>query len=130
MLAVERICSDLDIELTPTNVTRGPMRLRCPRVLAGLLEKYGEGHVILVLRTIAETGSNSVALHSQIILAVSDIIRAHPTWAARGLAWLEAFDDIDLLAMATAAKANRKAVPVRQAVAAILFERLRSVFES
>jgi hypothetical protein len=125
MQVVEKICADLDLELTPTNVSRGPMRLRCPKVLAGLIDDYGEGHVILTLRTIAESRGNESALHSQIIYAVSDLIRAHPTWAERGLSWVEAFDSIDLLGMARTAKVNRKAVPVRQAVAALTFDRLR-----
>ena len=112
MQAVEKICADLDIELTPINVSRGPMRLRCPNVLAGMIEKYGEGHVILVLRTIAESRGNESALNSQIITAVSDIIRARPEWAAQGLRWIEAFDDVDLLAIATAGKPWRSSAGI------------------
>jgi len=125
MQIVEKICADLDIELTPINVSRGPMRLRCPNVLAGMIEKYGEGHVILVLRTIAESRGNESALNSQIITAVSDIIRARPEWAAQGLRWIEAFDDVDLLAIATAGKPWRNFLPVKHYVAAHVVAQLR-----
>lgn len=54
---------------------------------------------------------------------------AHQSWPDRGLAWIEAFDNIDLIDLATKAKANRKAVPKRQAMAAMLYECLAPIFD-
>jgi hypothetical protein len=56
------------------------------------------------------------------------IVLAHPSWPNRGLTWIEAFDNIDLIDLITKAKANRKAVPKRQAMAAMLYERLAPIF--
>lgn len=52
------------------------------------------------------------------------LLLAHPFWPDRGLAWIEALDNIDLIYLATKAKANRKAVPKRQAMAAMCLNRL------
>jgi hypothetical protein len=45
------------------------------------------------------------------------------------LAWIEAFDNIDLTELAKMAKANRKAVPKREAMTAMLYERLALIFD-
>lgn len=76
-----------------------------------MLLDHGEGHVFITLRTIVESSGNERALTAAGIQGVSDLVLAHPSCPDRGLAWIEAFDDIDLIDLATKAKANRKAVP-------------------
>jgi hypothetical protein len=61
------------------------------------------------------------------MLAISDIILAHPAWAAT-TDWLDAIDSADLAAMRARAKANRRAVQPRAAIATLLFEHLRRTF--
>ncbi len=127
--AIARLCADLEIEIVPTNVRGGPRRTKAGNVLRRLLDEHGEGHVVIALRTIIESEGNDTALTSPVIHGVSDLILAHPGWTDRGLAWIEAFDDIDLLDLAAKAKANKKAVPARPAMAAMLYERLVPTFE-
>jgi hypothetical protein len=64
-----------------------------------------------------------------VIKGVSDLVLAHPKWPEHGLAWIEAFDDIDLLDLAKKAKANKKAVPAKAAMATMLYERLAPIFD-
>lgn len=123
------LCAKLEIEIVPCNVRSGPRRTKAGNVLRRLLSERGEGHVIITLRTIIESDGNDTALTSPVIYGVSDLILAHPGWADRGLAWIEAFDEIDLLDLTAKAKANRKAVPARAAMAAMLYERLAPNFD-
>ena len=72
---------------------------------------------------------NECALTAPAIWGVSDLVLAHPSWPDHGLAWIEAFDEIDLIELAKVARANRKAVPKREAMAAMLYERLAPIFD-
>jgi hypothetical protein len=81
------------------------------------------------LRTITESTANDRALIAPVINALSDILAAPPRWAERGVAGIEAFDNIDLLHLAAAAKENRKAVAPRAAITAMLHSLLSPVFD-
>jgi hypothetical protein len=94
-----------------------------------MLLEHGEGHLIITLRTIVESSGTERALTASGIQGVSDLVLAHPSWPDHGLAWIEAFDNIDLIELAKMAKANRKAVPKREAMAAMLYERLAPIFD-
>jgi hypothetical protein len=59
----------------------------------------GEETVTLLLRAIAETTSGTAALKLPILKAVSSCLR--PAWVAKGLALLEAFDQIELIGLHT-----------------------------
>ena len=59
----------------------------------------GEETVTLLLRAIAETTSGAAALKLPILKAVSSCLR--PAWVAKGLALLEALDQIDLIGLHT-----------------------------
>ena len=67
--------------------------------LAKMLDRHGEQHVILCIRTIIESEGNAAALVEPVIGAVSSVMVFHPEWANRGLAWIEAFDDVSLMAL-------------------------------
>lgn len=69
------------------------------RRLLRLLKWQGEEHVILVVRTITESEGNEGALVEPIISAVCEVMWRRPDWPERGLAWIEAFDQIDLLGL-------------------------------
>jgi hypothetical protein len=94
-----------------------------------MLLDHGDGHVIITLRTIVESSGNERALTAAGIQGVSDLVLAHPSWPDHGLAWIEAFDNIDLIELAKMAKANCKVVPKREAMAAMLYERLAPIFD-
>jgi len=126
---VEEICSDLGVSIIAWKEPYGPLRTKSPKIIRIVLDRHGEGHLIIVLRTIIESTGNECALIAPVIWAVSDLILAHPKWPDHGLAWIEAFDNIDLLDLARKARANRKAVQKRPAMAAMLYERLAPIFD-
>ena len=64
--------------------------------LQTIAEKHGEEHLTLTLRTILESEGNRDALFEPIISAVSSAIVRNPEHVAKGLAWIEAFDQIPL----------------------------------
>lgn len=128
--AVKDILDSLGIEVVACNESRGPMRTKASQTLRRLLDEHGRGHLIMTLRTIVESNGNDQALTEPVIHGVSDLILHHRSWSERGLAWIEAFDNIDLIALAEIASANRKAVPKREAMAAMLYERLAPLFDA
>lgn len=82
----------------------------------------------MTLRVIMESENNRMELVAPTILSVSDIILAHPTWPDAGLAFLEAFDAIDLAELRSRAKAKRRAAQPRQAMATLLYQTLSQTF--
>jgi hypothetical protein len=70
-------------------------RLRLHR----LVYLFGPQHVILLVRTITESEGNQGALVDPIISAVSSVMSCHRDWTDKGLAWIEAWDSIPLLAI-------------------------------
>jgi hypothetical protein len=65
--------------------------------LARSLDRHGAPHVILLIRTIIESEGNAAALIEPVLSAVSSVMVFHPEWANRGLAWIEAFDNVPLM---------------------------------
>jgi hypothetical protein len=126
---LENILSELGITAIACNETAGPMRTRAANVIRRVLDEYGEGHLILVLRTITESEGNEAMLIQPVIEGLSDILMAHPSWGDRGLAWIEAFDNINLKELAAKAKANRKACRKRAAIAALVHDKLSPLFD-
>jgi hypothetical protein len=57
--------------------------------------KDGAGYITLLIRTIIESAGNENALIEPVIVAVSLCMR--PQWTSRGLAWIEAFDQVPLI---------------------------------
>jgi hypothetical protein len=127
-MSIETILSDLGIAAIACHETNGPMKTRAVNVMRRLLDDHGEGHLILVLRTITESEGNAAMLTEPVLRGISEILLAHPAWGERGLAWIEAFDGISLKELAAKAKANRKAATKSDAVATMLYERLQPIF--
>ncbi|KQT21720.1 MULTISPECIES: hypothetical protein [unclassified Bradyrhizobium] len=65
--------------------------------LQKLIRYHGEQYTTLVIRTVIESDGNELALIEPVISAVSDVMRRHPEWPEKGVAWIEAFDGIPLL---------------------------------
>jgi hypothetical protein len=127
--SLESICKNLGITAIPTKQYRRPRETHAGESLQRIFDRHGEDHLIMTLRTITESAGNDRALIAPVINALSDIIAAHPRSAERGFAWIEEFDNIDLLHLAAAAKANRKAVTPRAAIATMLHSLLSPAFD-
>ena len=121
------ILEALDIRVIPTTKQREPGETCAINTIENLFKSHGPEHLTIVLRSIAETVNNRMELVAPTIAAVSDVILAHPTWA-QTTEWLDEMDKIDLTAMREKAKANRRAVPLRRAMATLLFAKLSEKF--
>lgn len=121
------LCAELGISVIPTTKQRDIMETCAINTLGRILNEHGAAHLRSVLLSIVETESNRRNLVAPIIWAVSDVLLAHPSWF--GSAWLDAMDGIDLGEMHDRARANRRAAQPRQAIATMLFDKLRATFE-
>ncbi|HWL06741.1 MAG TPA: hypothetical protein VNQ99_17695 [Xanthobacteraceae bacterium] len=122
------ICRDLDIEIIEVHQTQGPGQTRAVKTMERIMNEHGEGHLIMVLRTIMESANNKTELVAPTIWAISDLILAHPEWPDTGLAWLEAFDGISLPQIRQKAKGNRSAAQPRAAICTLINDKLLPIF--
>lgn len=122
------ICASLDVSIIGPTVSRAPGTTKCARTLQRILERRGEGHLVLLLRTIMESENNRMALVEPVLWGVSDVMIANPCWPDRGLEWLDAFDTIDLCAIWGDAKCANGAPPERHGISARITELLRARF--
>lgn len=125
--ALANICAELSVTVIPVTKQRDVMETCAVNTLERLLAEYGEEHLRSVLISIVETTNNKRMLVAPVLWAVSDTLLAHPSWFSGE--WLDAMDKIDLAEMHERAKANRKAAQPRQAIATMLFEKLREKFQ-
>lgn len=122
------ICEELEIRVIPNPKHRGPMETKAVETMERILRDQGYGHLKMVLMSVVETPNNKRELVAPVIWAISDLIRAHPTWAERAGDWFAALDNISLGDIRAMAKANRRAAKPRDAIATMLFGHLRPTF--
>lgn len=125
--ALASICAEVGIAVIPVTKQRDLMETCAVNTLERVLANHGEEHLRSVLISIVETENNKRMLVAPVLLAVSDVLLAHPSWF--GGDFLSAMDAIDLANMHERAKANRRAAQPRQAIATMLFEQLREKFQ-
>ncbi|NPU23975.1 hypothetical protein [Bradyrhizobium denitrificans] len=122
------ICAELGVEIIDTSESaRRPGQTCAGKILQKVLNDEGEAHLRSVLITIMETENNKRMLVRAVILAVSDVLRAYPSWF--GAEWLAAFDRIELADLYEDAKRDREAAAPRHSIAARLIDRLRPHFD-
>jgi hypothetical protein len=126
---VPRLCAELGLEILPTNKKPGPGQTTAGATLHGVHRAHGEGHLIMLLRTLLESEGGSEHVNEFTLMGISDVMLAHPEWPAKGLAWLEAFDKIDLGDIREQARRNRDAVPQRHGIASALHRELSAMFD-
>ena len=128
--AVARICANLGVEICKPHEHQPVAGKTSARAtLERLYRDHGEGHLVLVLRTITETENAHIRIDTFTLQAISGLIIAHPEWVNSGLRWLEVFDRIDLSEMQTRAKFNRDVVAQRDGIATMLYQELSRAFE-
>jgi hypothetical protein len=123
MRAARSLCRQIGVKIVPTKAKRGPMQTHAGATIERLIRSHGAGHTIIVLRSIVESAGNESELRAETITAVSNIIRAHARWPALGLAFIEAFDGVDLRLIRNIAKESGVR-PLRDAIATMLFLQL------
>lgn len=129
-VSLATICESIDppVRIIEPHTTRTPGTTKCGRVLDRILDKHGDEHTTLLLRTLMESQNNRMALVEPVIWALSDVMLANPRWPAKGLAWLDAFDTIDLCDIWARAKEANGAPPERHGVASKITELLQDRF--
>ncbi|GLK68106.1 hypothetical protein [Hansschlegelia plantiphila] len=123
MSKIDDLCARAGVRIVPRRKRRHGRETHARQTLTKLASECGPGHVLFVLRAIAENDRNKAALWSEIIWAVSDIVIMRPDLADRGLAFMEALDGIDLNELRLAAKAMRIGA-ARDVLRVMLAERL------
>lgn len=126
---LDTICQELGVTIMAPRQQRqrGPGDTCAQGTLEEILRDEGSAHLRSVLITIMESENNRMALVRPILLAISDVLRAHPTWF--GGEWLEQFDKMDLAGFYATAKADRDAVRPRYLIGGMILERLRPHFK-
>lgn len=94
-----------------------------------IVAEHGEGHLVTVIRCIRQTNGNQWELWSETLLAISDVLAMRPDWRDAGGALLDAFDQIPLQELRSAAVACRP-WPVRHTMRGMLFSRLVGLLEA
>jgi hypothetical protein len=126
---IPRTCAELGVEIIPVTKKAGPGQTTARAAVHSLCRSHGEGHLILVLRTLMESEGNSDHINEFTLYGINDIVLSHPAWPATGLRWLEAFDRIDLGDIRAKARRNRAAVPQRYGIASALHRELSAIFD-
>lgn len=125
---VRSICAEFDVEIIPANEYPKPGQTRAVATLGRILEKRGEGHLRLVMSTLAETKGNQWLIEECSLWAVSDLILACSEWIdENAAAWLDLWDRLDLGSIMLAADHLRGIITVRHALVAMIYVRLSSL---
>jgi hypothetical protein len=90
--SVQAILDSMEIEAIDPQARRALERIFYLKMKFG---KDAEGHIVLLVRTIAESANGPAALVPPIVDAVS--LCMEPRWTSTGLRWLEAWDELPLL---------------------------------
>ncbi|WP_085034080.1 hypothetical protein [Ensifer aridi] len=119
---VRAVCSEFGIEIVPANVQPMPGQTRALATLERIMEKYGEGHLRLVVATMAETTGNQGFINEYSAWAVSDLIRANAEWIENNAEeWFQAWDKVPLGFLMWQCQQLYGFVTQRQALAGMLY---------
>src|SRR5262245_17743257 len=81
------------------------------------------------LRVFTDTlNADGAKIDSFTIWALHDVMTAKPKWPAKGLAWLEALDRVDISDILARARASRDVAPQRYAIATMLTQEIAAAF--
>ena len=126
---VDQICDEVSLKVWPA-YKRQPLNLRTTkarRSLWKIYNRFGEGHLRMVLIATTQTTANEGLriIPAPILLAVSDVLMAHPEWEND---FMSVLDGICLKSLYEEAKALRMDHP-RKIMRALLGREVRGVLE-
>lgn len=127
--AVVELCAEVGIECIEGTAYPRLGQTRAHRTIKRIIRKYGEDHTRLVLTTLAETSNNKACLDEHCIWATSDLVRKFRAEIERDATfWLEIWDRLPVGFLQSRTQEMRGWVRQRDALAAMIYERLRRVF--
>jgi len=131
MTSVHEICAEFGITIVDGHRYPEIGQTRAVATLERILRRHGEGHLRLVLTTLAETANNKVLLDEVGLWMASDMIRACAGIVeARAADWLHAWDQMPVGELQFICQDLRGIVPQRTALGGMVFERLYRRFGS
>lgn len=125
---VQALCDEFGIRIVPKSVYPEPGETRAVGALTKIINRHGTEHARLVMTTLAETENNKAALEASAFGAASDLIRARPEWIADASKWLAVWDACPVGELQALAYELRGYVPMRGALAGLIYERLWRAF--
>jgi hypothetical protein len=108
-----------------------PMHTAAGNTLDKILHHEGENHLRDVLTVLTESENNKNMLIAPVIKAVSRIMAENPNWYASDASkFLEVMDRANLPSIYMKAKQNKTIVSAHDAIATLLLDKLRQVFQA
>lgn len=125
-LRVASISAEYDVSLIGKSRYPEPGETRAVASLRHILNAYGEGHLRMVLSTLAETENNRASLDAVSLWCVSDLIRAFPQLVENETSeWLACFDQMPVGELQYVNnQCLRGVVKLRHSLAGMLTERI------
>ncbi|PHQ71760.1 MAG: hypothetical protein COB93_02475 [Sneathiella sp.] len=123
---LDLICEQVGIRIRPVTRRRKGPETHARETLRRLMHKYGEGHLVLVLKCIRESKNNAGEAWSENINAISDVLLLKPEWGReRAGELLDAMDHIDLGTLRKKHK-DRRPWPLRDGIRTDLLNHLEA----
>ena len=95
------LCAEFGLDAIPANRYPGIGETRAVGTIDKIWTRFGDGHIRLVLSTLAETENNKACIDRDTLWCVSYLIRAYPKLIEKQMSqWLECFDALPLAALA------------------------------
>lgn len=126
---VQALCDEFGISIVDKHRYPEPGQTRAVETLHRILRRYGEGHVRMVLATLAETQNNKGQLDEVLFWATSDLVQACPEIIENNAsAWLAVWDTAPVGELQYACNDLRGIVPLRFALVGMIYERVVRAF--
>lgn len=126
---VEAICGEFGVRIIDKQRYPEPGETRAVETLARIMRRHGEGHLRLVLTTLAETENNKGLLDEVLLWATSDLVRACGNIVeTRAGDWLTCWDAMPVGELQFVTQELSGTIPQRYALAGMLYERIIRVF--
>ncbi|KFB10351.1 hypothetical protein [Nitratireductor basaltis] len=123
---IAKICDEYGVSIIPANRYPGVGETRAVGAMTKIAARHGEGHLRLVLTTLAETSNNHAFIDRDTLWCVSHLIRAYPNLIENQMSdWLAVFDEMPLGEMAFHnARSLRGHVKLPHSLAGMVNERI------
>ncbi|AMS41179.1 hypothetical protein [Aminobacter aminovorans] len=124
-MTVHDLCAEFGIRIIDGHRYPEVGETRAVATLERILRRYGEGHLRLVLTTLAETANNKVLLDEVGLWMASDLIRACAGIVeSRADDWLQTWDAMPVGELQFICQDLRGFVPQRTALGGMVYERI------
>lgn len=126
---IASIAAEYGVRLIGKSRYPEPGETRAVATIDRILHRHGEGHLRLILSTLAETDNNKGMLDEHLLWATSDLIRACSGIVEnRAGEWLQVWDAAPVGELQFIAHDLAGVVPQRYAIGGMVYERIVKVF--